>query len=61
VPSRLLPVGDVHGDFHAEPKINGLRGFPFHTESPVIESFDWALILLGAPTPRISSIMKLTS
>jgi hypothetical protein len=33
-PGRFLPIGDVHGDFHAEPEINGLRGFPFHVEAP---------------------------
>jgi hypothetical protein len=28
---RTSTIGNVHRDFHTEPEINGLRGFPFHT------------------------------
>jgi hypothetical protein len=31
-------ISDVHRDFHTEPEINGLRGFPFHTHAPDIDS-----------------------
>jgi hypothetical protein len=31
-------IGNIHRDFHTEPEINGLRGFPFHTRAPDIDS-----------------------
>jgi hypothetical protein len=27
---RTSTIGNVHRDFHTEPEINSLRGFPFH-------------------------------
>jgi hypothetical protein len=27
-------IGNIHRDFHTEPEINGLRGFPFHIPTP---------------------------
>jgi hypothetical protein len=30
-PCERSTISNVHRDFHAEPEINGLRGFPFHT------------------------------
>jgi hypothetical protein len=30
-PFERSTISNVHRDFHAEPEINSLRGFPFHT------------------------------
>jgi two-component system sensor histidine kinase UhpB len=32
-PFERSTIGNVHRDFHTEPEINGLRGFPFHKVS----------------------------
>jgi hypothetical protein len=29
-PFEQSTISNIHRDFHAEPEINGLRGFPFH-------------------------------
>jgi hypothetical protein len=57
-PCQRLAVGNVHRDFHAEPEVDGLRGFPFHTESPRV---DEDFIIYRRTVPRISSIMNLAS
>jgi hypothetical protein len=57
-PCERLAVGDVHRDFHAEPEVDGVRGFPSHSESPRV---DEGLIIGGRTVPGIDSIMNLTS
>src|SRR5882757_3356337 len=34
---RLSAIRHVHGDFHAEPNLDRLWGFPFHDLSPRVE------------------------